>query len=41
MLDELAQARAVARVEGNEGQIRAIAKVIEAYRSRFSGGAAP
>lgn len=38
MLDELAQARAVAAVEGNEGQIRAVNDVIAAYRRRFSDG---
>jgi tetratricopeptide (TPR) repeat protein len=38
MLDELAQAGAVARIEGNDGQIRAVDGVIAAYRRRFSGG---
>jgi hypothetical protein len=38
MLDELAQARAVARIEGSEGQVRAVNDVIAAYRARFSDG---
>jgi tetratricopeptide (TPR) repeat protein len=38
MLDELAQAGAVARIEGNDGQVRAVDGVIAAYRRRFSGG---
>jgi tetratricopeptide (TPR) repeat protein len=38
MLDELAQARAVARIEGDERQGEAVDSVIGQYRRRFSGG---
>lgn len=41
MLDELAQARAVAWVEGDERQIDAIDNLIGQYRRRFSGDQAP
>ncbi len=40
MLDELALARAVAQVEGNEGQIQSVDGLIAAYRRRFSNGQA-
>jgi tetratricopeptide (TPR) repeat protein len=40
MLGELAQARAVAQVEGSAGQIQAINDVIAGYRRRFSDGQA-
>jgi tetratricopeptide (TPR) repeat protein len=40
MLDELARAGAIARIEGNAAQIRAIDTLIETYRSRFSEGKA-
>ncbi len=38
MLGELAQARAVARIEGDDRQIEVIRGLIEKYRQRFSGG---
>lgn len=38
MLDELAQAREVARVEGDEAQSRGIDELIAKYRKRFSDG---
>jgi hypothetical protein len=38
MLDELAQAREVAQIEGDEPQIQAIKARIELYRKRFSDG---
>jgi tetratricopeptide (TPR) repeat protein len=40
MLDELAEARAVAEVEKNPGQLQSINAMIAAYRRRFSGGQA-
>jgi hypothetical protein len=40
MLDELAQARAVAQVEGNESQVQSVDDLIAAYRRRFSNGQA-
>ncbi len=40
MLDELAHAREVARIEGNAARIRAIGDIIAAYRQRFSAGQA-
>jgi hypothetical protein len=39
MLDELAHARDVARIEGNGRQIQAINDVIGIYRKRFGGQA--
>ncbi|HEY5080265.1 MAG TPA: tetratricopeptide repeat protein [Opitutaceae bacterium] len=38
MLDELAQAREVARVEGDEAQSKGIYELIAKYRKRFSDG---
>ncbi len=38
MLDELGQARAVARIEGDDGQLGAIDPLIGQYRRRFSDG---
>lgn len=38
MLNELAQAREIARIEGNESQIQAINGLIEIYRRRFGNG---
>ncbi len=41
MLDELARAREVAGVEGNEERVRAIERQIGQYRQRFGAGSPP
>ncbi len=38
MLDELSEAKAVAEIENNEGQLQAVNELISTYRRQFSGG---